>query len=58
MSAISETYNRAHDILVLVHILPNVSFKASETKVIITNKNGEYELTKELSNDLRLKKIP
>ena len=58
MSAISETYNRAHNILELVDILPNVSFKASETEVIITNKNGEYELTEELSNDLRLKKIP
>ena len=26
-------------------------------KVIITNKNGRYELTDELSNDVRLKKI-
>ena len=30
MSAISETYNRGHDILELVDILPNVSFTASE----------------------------
>ena len=58
MSAISETYNRAHNILELVDIFPNVSFIASETEVIVTNKNGEYELTEELSNDLRLKKIP
>ena len=58
MSAISEIYNCAHNILELVDILPNVSFKASETDVIISNKNGEYELTEELSNDLRLKKIP
>ena len=32
MSAISETYNCAHNILELVGILPNVSFKASEIK--------------------------
>ena len=50
--------NRTHNILELVDILPNVSFRTSQTEVIITNKNGEYELTEELSNDLRLKKIP
>ena len=32
MSAISETYNRAINILELVDILPNVSFKTSETE--------------------------
>ena len=32
MNAISEIYNRAHDILELVDILPNVSFTASETE--------------------------
>ena len=32
MSAISETYNRTHNILELVDILPNVSFTASETE--------------------------
>ena len=26
-------------------------------KVVITNKNGKYELTDELPNDVRLKKI-
>ena len=31
MRAISETYNRAHNTLELVDILPNVSFTASET---------------------------
>ena len=31
MSATSETYNRALDILELANILPNVSFKTSET---------------------------
>ena len=29
MSGISETYNRAHNILELVDILPNVSFATS-----------------------------
>ena len=32
MSVISETYNRAHNILELVDILLNVSFTASEMK--------------------------
>ena len=32
MSAIFETCIRAHNILVLVDILPDVSFRASETK--------------------------
>ena len=34
-------------------------FLSQEVKrnVIITNKNGKYELTEELSNDVRLKKI-
>ena len=32
MSVISETYNRAHNILELVDILPNVSFTSSETE--------------------------
>ena len=32
MSAISETYNRADNILELVDILPNVSFTTSETE--------------------------
>ena len=33
MSAISETCNRAHNILELVDILPNVSFTISETEL-------------------------
>ena len=58
MSAISETYNRAHNILEVVDILPNVFFFILvKRNVIITNKNGKYELTDELSNDLILKKI-
>ena len=32
MSDISETYNRAYNILELVDILPNVSFTISETE--------------------------
>ena len=32
MSAISETYNRTHNILELVDILPNIFFATSETK--------------------------
>ena len=32
MSAISEIYNRAHNILELVDIFPNVSFTISETE--------------------------
>ena len=32
MTNISETYNRAHDILVLVDILQNVSFTISATE--------------------------
>ena len=32
MSVIYETYNRAHNILELVDILPNVTFITSETK--------------------------
>ena len=32
MSAISKNWNRAHNILELIDILPNVSFTISETK--------------------------
>ena len=32
MSVISETYNRAYNILELADILPNVTFITSETK--------------------------
>ena len=32
MSAIFETYNRAHNILELVDILPNASFTTTETE--------------------------
>ena len=32
MSAISETWNRGHNILELANILPNASFTASETE--------------------------
>ena len=45
MSAISETYNQM--------------FLSQQVKrnVIITSKNGKYELIDELLNDVRLKKI-
>ena len=56
-SAISESYNLAHNILEFVDILPNVSFTTSETEVIITNENGKYELTDELPKDVILKKF-
>ena len=46
-----------HNILELVDILPNVFFTTNETERIITNKNGKYELTDELPNDVRLTKI-
>ena len=32
MSTISETYNRAHNILEFVDILPNVSFTRNQTE--------------------------
>ena len=41
MSAISETCNRAHNIMELVDIIQNVSFTTSET----TYKNGKYKST-------------
>ena len=47
MSAISENYNRG-DILVSQQV---------KRKVIIPNKNGKYELTGKLPNNIRLKKI-
>ena len=55
MSAISEIYNRTHNVLELEDVLPNVSFTASETERDY-GKNGKYELTNELPNDARLKK--
>ena len=33
-------------------------FSQIKRNLIITDKNGKYELTDELSNDLRLKKNP
>ena len=56
MNAISEIYNCTHNILELEDVLPNVSFTATEN-VIITSKNGKYELTDELPKDVRPKKI-
>ena len=56
MSTISETYSRGHNVLELIDILLNVSFPTSKRNVIITNKNGKYELTDELPKNVRLKK--
>ena len=53
MSAISETYNRAHNLLELVRYLTKCFTKRN---IVITNKNGKYELTDELLNNVRLKK--
>ena len=57
MSAISETYNRTHNILKLEDVLPNVFSQQVKRNVIMTSKSGKYELTNELPNDVRLKKI-
>ena len=58
MSAISETYNRCHNISELVHILPNIYFIKSETgSDYYTNKNRKYTLTDKLPNNVRLKAI-
>ena len=56
-SAISETYNRGHIILELVDILPNVSFTTIKTECDYYWKNCKYDLTDELPNNVRLKKI-
>ena len=49
MSAISETYNYALNVLKLVDILPNVSFTTNiKRNVIITDKNVKYVLTEDL----------
>ena len=67
MSDISETYNRTQNILEIVVVLPCVSFTTSETERDFYNKwNGTWlllikvlknELTDELSNNVKLKKI-
>ena len=57
MSAISETSNRTHNISELAGILPNVFFHKLNETWLLLNKNGKYELTDELPNDLKLKKI-
>ena len=56
MSAISETYNCGHNILELVHILPNISFIKSE-KGSDYYTNEKYALTDKLPNNVRLKTI-
>ena len=55
MSAISKTYNCTHNILDLKDVLPNASFTASETE--LDYYHSKFELTDELPNNVRLKKI-
>ena len=57
MSAIPETYNRAHNILELVDFFQMLFSQQVKRNVFVTNKNGKYELTDELPDDVRLKKI-
>ena len=57
MSAISETYNRAHNILELADTFQMFVSKQLKRNIIITNKNGKYEFTEELPNDVRLNRI-
>ena len=57
MSAIPETYNRAHNILELVDFFQMLFSQQVKRNVFVTNKNVKYELTDELPNDVRLKKI-
>ena len=60
MSDISETYNRTHNILEIVDLLPCVPFTTSETErdfynnVILLIKVLKNELTDELSNNVKL----
>ena len=57
MSVLSESYNRAHNILELVDILPIFLSQPVKGNVIIADKNVKYELTDELPEDVRLEKI-
>ena len=57
MSAIFYTYNRAHNVLELVDILPNFFSQQVKRNVTIANKNFKYQSTDELRSDVRLKKI-
>ena len=57
MSAISETYNRGHNILELADFCQIFISQQNKGNVIITNKNGKYELTDVLPKIARLKKI-
>ena len=57
MSAISETYDRTHNILELKMSYQMILSQQVKRYVIITSKNGNYELTDEFPNDVRLKKI-
>ena len=47
--------NHGHNIFRIFDVLPNFPFTTSETKRVISNKHGTYELPHELPNDLRLR---
>ena len=53
MSAISETYNRGHNILELADFCQIFISQQNKGNVIITNKNGKYELTDVLPKNAR-----
>ena len=48
-------YNTTHNILRLFDVLPNFLSHQVKRRVIISNKDGIYELPHELPNDLRLR---
>ena len=49
MSTIFYTYNRAHNVLELVDILPNFFSQQVKRNVTIANKNFKYQSTDELT---------
>ena len=57
MSAISETYNRVHNILELVVSYQIFLSQQVKRNLVITTRNGKCELNDEFPNDGRLKKL-
>ena len=58
MSAISEIYNHTHNIWNLKMSYQMLFSQQVKPSMVITSKNSKCELTDELPNDARLKKIP
>ena len=56
ISAISGTYNRAHNILKLQTSYQMFLSQQMKRNMIFTNTNGKYELTDELPSDVNLRK--